>query len=231
MMNDKYLIDRKFPTIFDDALSFAEMAKNIKEDEDFYIEGRLARASILNTSLLPEVVANCLIEKLCLPKSVFKTIDRLDPLGKLDYFLWSHNGSSLDKGIREVQLIAELQSIRNLIVHPKAKKTEWVQVDERTREASFGMTDRLKIPQSSDDWIYDDAVHILRTTMEFLDYVLRTKARFDSQQVLRLLLNTSENLDGKNVYYTVSHEWRQFHELWSLKLDFMGMVQQPEERT
>ncbi|ELA8174534.1 hypothetical protein WKW81_08635 [Vibrio alginolyticus] len=230
MFNDKYLVDRKFPTIFDDALSFAEMAKNLNEDEDFDVEGRLARASILNASLLPEVVSNCLIEKLCLPKSIFKTIDRLDPLGKLDYFLWSHNGTSLDKGTREVQLISELQSIRNSVVHPKAKKTEWVQVDERTREADFGMTSRLKIPQSSDDWIYDDAVKVIRVTMEFLDYVLRIKCGFDSQEVLHLLLNTGESLEEKNVYYSVSYEWIQFHKLWSLKMDFMGMILQPEDR-
>ncbi|WP_404974228.1 hypothetical protein [Vibrio campbellii] len=229
MLNDKYLFDRKFPTIFDDALSFAEMAKELNDDEDFYVEGRLARASILNASLLPEVVSNCLIEKLCLPGPIFKTIDRLDPLGKFDYFLWSHNGTSIDKGLREVQFISELQSIRNSIVHPKAKKTEWVQIDERTREADFGITPRLKIPQSSDDWLYEDAVKVIRVTMEFLDYVLRIRCCFDSQEVLHLLLNTGENLEDKNVHYSISYEWEQLCRLWSLKMDFMGMVLQPEE--
>ncbi|GEB70090.1 hypothetical protein PC2016_1665 [Pseudoalteromonas carrageenovora] len=221
MNNEKYLVDRKFETIFRDALFFTELAHNSLDDH--YKEGRYARTAILNLSIIPEVIANCLIEKLNLPKSIFKEIDKFNPLSKIDYFLWSHNGSSTEKGRQEVQLIMELQSIRNSMVHPKAKKTEWVNVNESMREADFGDTKLLKIPFSIDEWKGDDPFIVLRSVMAFLDYLFREKCNFSDQETLHLLLNTSEVSVESNSYYSIDPEWIDYQKRWSLRMSFLGV--------
>lgn len=148
MKKDKYYVDRKFHTIFSDGIYFTKAAFEALETEEYVQEEHLSRAAILNLSILPEVAANCVLETLSLPKQILNEVDRFSPINKFEFYLWKFKKIKLDRSIQEVQNLQELQSIRNFMVHPKSKKTEWIDVDENTREADLGRTPLLEIPYS-----------------------------------------------------------------------------------
>ncbi|SIT03226.1 hypothetical protein [Neptunomonas antarctica] len=222
MKQDKYYIDRKFETIFRDSIYFTKSAFDALENEN-NTEEQLARAAILNLSILPEVVANCLLETLNLPKNIFNEVDKFTPINKYDFFLWEKKNLKLDRGLQEIQNIQELQSIRNFMVHPKSKKAEWVTVDEFTRTADLGKTKLLEIPYSSDEWQGDDPFIVMRVVMAFFDHIFRVLCEYTPGETQYLLFNTGDNIEGHQVGYFIDSEWKKIQEKWSLRMRFLGV--------
>lgn len=223
MKTAKYYVDRKFHTIFRDGIYFTKTAFDALENEEWIHEEHLARAAILNLSLLPEVAANCVLETLPLPKRILDEIDKFSPINKFEFFIWELKKLKLDRGLQEVQNIEELQSIRNFMVHPKSRKTEWVELDENTREADLGKTLLLEIPYSSQEWQGDDPVIVLRVVMAFLDHIFRTLCEFSPAEVQHLLFNSDEYVEGPKGSHVVYGEWKQIQEKWSLRMKFLGV--------
>jgi len=222
MKQDKYYIDRKFETIFRDSIYFTKAAFDALETES-HTEEHLARAAIINLSILPEVVANCLLETLSLPKNIFNEIDKFSPINKYDFFLWEKKNLKLDRGLQEIQNIQELQSIRNFMVHPKSKKAVWVTVDEFTRTADLGKTKLLEIPYSSDEWQGDAPFIVMRVVMAFFDHIFRVLCEYTPSETQHLLFNTGEYIEGHQVGYFTDSEWEKIQEKWSLRMRFLGI--------
>lgn len=223
MKRNKYYIDRKFHTIFSDGIYFTKAAFDALENEDWMQEEHLARAAILNLSLLPEVAANCVLETLSLPKQILDEVDKFSPISKFEFALWELKKIKLDRSLQEVQNIQELQSIRNFMVHPKSRKTEWVDLDENTKGADLGKTPLLKLPYSSQEWQGDDPFIALRVVMAFLDHMFRTLCEFSPGEVQHLLFNSGEYVEGSKNGHVVYGEWKQIQEKWSLRMKFLGV--------
>ncbi|WP_194436077.1 hypothetical protein [Vibrio fluminensis] len=223
MKVEKYYIDRKFETIFRDSIYFTKAAFEALETENYDDEAHLSRAAILNLSILPEVVANCLLETLSLPKSLFKEVDKFSPISKFEFFLWEKKKIKLDRGLQEIQNIQELQSIRNFMVHPKSKKAEWVPLGGSARMADLGRTKLLEIPYSSDEWQGDDPVIVMRVVMAFFDHIFRVLCDFGPGEVQHLLFNNGEYIEGHRAGYFVLSEWETIQEKWALRMGFLGI--------
>jgi hypothetical protein len=223
MLNDKYSVDRKFETIFNDAIYFTTNALKSLEEDDYKTEEHFSRAAILNLSLLTEVTANCLLETLNLPSHLFKEVDKFSPITKFEYYLWEKKTIKLDRGCEEVQNIQELQSIRNFLVHPKSKKAEWMDLGDNVKAADFGKTKLLEIPYSSQEWQGDDPFIVLRVVMAFLDYVFRVLCEYSPGKVHKILLSSSEHTEAQNHGYSIRHNWKSIQNKWSLRMKFLGI--------
>lgn len=223
MIKDKYYFDRKFETVFKDSIYFTTNALVALEHEDYKKEEHYSRDAILNLSILTEVAANCLLETLNLPSNIFKKVDKFPPVTKIEYYLWEKKKIKLDRGCEEVQHIQELQFIRNFMVHPKSKKTEWKDIGENTREANLGETQLLKIPFSSQEWQGDDPFIVLRVVMAFFDYVFRILCEFNPGEVQHLLFGSGDHIEGPNHGFTIYPEWKQIQNKWSLRMRFLGV--------
>lgn len=223
MRKDKYYVDRKFYTIFRDSIYFTKAAYDALEKEDWIQEEHLARAAILNLSLIPEVAANCVLETLDLPKRIFHDVDKFSPINKFEFYLWEAKNIKLDHGCQEIRNIQELQSIRNFMVHPKSRKAEWVDIDGSSREADLGKTPLLEIPYSSQEWQGDDPFIVLRVVMAFLDHVLRVKCDHNPGDVQYILFNSGEYSKGSKDGYFIDSEWNEIQKKWSLRMKFLGV--------
>nr|MDP2192446.1 hypothetical protein [Rhodoferax sp.] len=223
LKKDKYYVDRKFNTIFRDGIYFTKVAFAALKAEEYVQEGHLARAAILNLSILPEVAANCVLETLALPKHILDEVDRFSSMNKFEFFLWEFKKIKLDRSVQEIQNIQELKSIRDFMVHPKSKKSEWIDVGENTREADLGRTPLLAIPYSSEEWQGDDPFIVLRVVMAFFDHIFRVLCEFSPGEVQHLLFNSGEYIEGPKGGHVIYGEWKQIQEEWSLRMRFLGV--------
>ncbi|EGQ9216873.1 hypothetical protein F8Y87_25045, partial [Vibrio alginolyticus] len=156
------------------------------------------RASIINTCLLLECGANCLIESLDLPKQFFDDIDKLPFLSKFEFYLSKVNpGQRFDRGAEVVQKVRELKTIRDGYVHPKVKKSKYEKVSLNTWDADYGNTPQLKFPRAPKKWHAKHAISALKAVNDFYNEYLLNWCALSTRQTVDLLLS-SEKADLAN---------------------------------
>ena len=171
MLENTYLYERRFEILFNDAIRYGKIANEAYKREDFDELESFSRASVFASTLIFECAANCCLDILDISSHLFKDIDKLPFLSKYEYFYNTLNkGNRINRGCTEFQNAAELKTIRDLIVHPKVKRTEWKRANKNRMEADFGQTQLLKIPYSIEEWNLTDVQSALRVVCAFLDY-------------------------------------------------------------
>ncbi|MEC7824006.1 MAG: hypothetical protein VYD12_05685 [Pseudomonadota bacterium] len=170
-------------------------------DQDQYPDDVIrpfTRASILNTILLLESAANCLIDALDMPSQFYNDIEKLPMLSKYEFFLSKINpDKKFERGISEVQRIVELKSIRDFYVHPKVKKSKWNKIAENVWDTDYGATNQLKFPRDPSDWRREQAILALKTVNNFFNLYFLSWCKFTCDTVVDLLLS-SEKADINN---------------------------------
>jgi hypothetical protein len=159
-----------------------------------------ARASIINAALLLECTANSCIFSLGLPGKLIEELDRLPALSKLDYFLFATSGNHIDRGCREVELVAEVIRLRDHVVHPKPKSGRLVRDQDRPF-VDYGATKSLAIPFDVLKWDHQSAGHISTVVFNFLkkyflEWYALSKGRVTTLLVVRekaLIQGTTES--------------------------------------
>lgn len=151
------------------------------------------RSSVLNTMLLLESAANCLIDALDLPGQFYTDIERLPFLSKYEYFLNTINpGHKFDRGSKEVQLVSELKSIRDFYVHPKVKKSKYQEISANTWDTDYGQTKRLKFPREPSRWSRDNAILALKVVNDFFNKYFMEWCKLTPDAVVDLLLSSEK---------------------------------------
>ncbi|MBE0571470.1 MAG: hypothetical protein IH618_07990 [Ignavibacteriaceae bacterium] len=225
MLEDTFLYERRFNILFDDAINFAKKANKAYEKEDYYELELYSRASIFTATLIFECAANCCLDTLKLSNHFAEDIDKLPFLSKYEFFYNTLNKEkNLDRGCQEFQNAAELKSIRDLIVHPKVKKTKWKRINQSNLQADFGQTKLLKVPHSIDEWNLTDIQTCLRVICAFLDYFFRISCGFTPNEVGDIILSSEDYNKQKRVTtYGINDAWKEAQKYWSLRLQFLGI--------
>jgi hypothetical protein len=167
---------------------------NLKDD----LSRTFSRASIVNSILLLECGANCLIESLKLPSKLFNDIDKIAFISKFEFFLIQHNiKETFDRGCSEVQAISDLKSIRDALVHPKVKKQDMVKISENCWSADFGESQHLSLPRDQHSWEKEHAIVALKAVNQFYNKYLLEWCGFSQKLIVDLLLS-SEPVDIDN---------------------------------
>lgn len=190
--------ERSYWMLVEDSLLLLE-ASETSFQNDF--ANSLARAALLNTLVLPEVVANCCIDDLGLESSVYREIDRLSVVAKFDFYLRTKfRKRSLHRGNRYVQSLGELKKLRDDYVHPKTRKVFWVGPGDGVQTADRPQTPLLGIAKNPRDWWHEDAVLAMRAVHEFLAYFFIDCCRYSKSVVASILAAESE-VPERGVYY------------------------------
>jgi hypothetical protein len=182
---------RTFEDLLYDSVYLLHFAFDTNQDdyEDDVISP-FVRSSILNTVLLLECGANCLIDALNLPGQFYNDIEKLPFLSKFEFFLNRVNCvQAFNRGCKEVQAISELKSIRDFYVHPKVKKAKYEKIAENVWDADFGKTNLLGFPREPRKWKRKHAILALKCVNEFYNKFFLEWCSLSSDAVIDLLLN------------------------------------------
>lgn len=185
---------RTFEDLLYDAIyllyfSFDTNQDDYKDD----IISPFVRSSIINSVLLLECGANCLIDALNLPAKYYNDIEKLPFLSKYEFFLNRINSNQIfDRGCKEVQAIAELKSIRDFYVHPKVKKAKYQKIGEDMWDADFGKTNILDFPREPRKWEREHAIVAIKSVNDFYNTFFLTWCNLTSEAVVDLLLSSDK---------------------------------------
>lgn len=176
-------IDQRALTL---ALDMAVLLDESKKKQGTELGSALARSAITNATLLLECIANSCLFSLALPTRLLDELDKLPPIAKLDYYLFSRRNTHIDRGCRETELAVDVLKLRDHIVHPKPKPGT-------TAEASgvlyidYGATKALQIPLDSREWTHEDGLKVANALTNFLSQFFLVWAKQTIGQVTTLL--------------------------------------------
>lgn len=169
-------------------LYFASDIDIEKYDDD--VASPLIRASIMNSILLLECGANCLIDSLSLPSKFYDDIEKLPFLSKYEFFLQSKfQNKRFDRGVTQIQKIKELKTLRDFYVHPKVKKSKYERIGEHSWDASYGHTNTMQLPRDPSRWKIKHAIDALKGVNEFFNLYLLEWCEFNSDLVVDILFS------------------------------------------
>ncbi len=164
---------------FGDAVHFTARAGDVSPHQT----ARFARVAILASALSLECAANRCLDSLQLPGQEHDDFDKLPPLGKFQVFVAiKANGNLLKRGDTTVQSVAELNKIRNDIVHPKKRRASFVNGEGGYR-LDFGVYPHMKIPRLTPKWSQQDALTVLRAIVDFYRYCFKTTCGMTSNEI------------------------------------------------
>jgi len=217
------LRDQRFLTIVMDAINLLEESSILQNQ----LGASLARASIMNSVVVVEAVANCCLFATKASGTLFRELDRLPPLAKLDYFCFAIKRVHIDRGIREVELVSEVLHLRDHIAHPKPKSGELV-LGSDEEYGSYGATKNLQIPFDTRQWGSSEAKSVLTTVMRFLSTFFLDTCGLTKGKVTTLLVVRETDLIRKGIdtYVTVGRadfeavtKWaKQLHEIIDIRV-------------
>ncbi len=224
MIGEEYLYERNFYILFQDAVQFLNDSDSALAKEDYYGMERFARASIINSTLILECSANCCLDTLNITNSFKKDLDKLPVLSKFEFYLsYKYKERIFDRGCNEIQNVAELKTIRDLIVHPKVQRTKWERIDEFRSKANFGATIKLKLPMTIEEFHRNDALICLRVLCSVLDHLFTNLCCYSSEITKNILICSFAFKEDSSTGVGTPEHWAEDQKKWSLRLGFIGL--------
>lgn len=179
--------ERAFMTLFVDGVHLLKASEN---ETDHDVSASFARGSIACTMMLPEVVANVLIETMGLESSTFSDVDRMSASGKFDFYLRTNfRSKKLDRGSRPVQQLHELKSLRDKFVHPKSQQVRWTASENDTHIGESDRTPFLDMSKNPIMWYSEDAIKAMRAVHAFFAFYFRDLCGYTKRDVSALLFS------------------------------------------
>ena len=134
------------------------------------------KSSILLSILSIEAAANAFIYSLNLQQDEYKAIDRKPALEKFKFFSQKINADKkcqFNKGCMIVQKIADAFKLRDQYVHPKpTQKNAQYSINHNLVDFThdYDYMPHLKIKNDIDACSYDDAIEVIRSVVDFINY-------------------------------------------------------------
>ena len=195
--------DRAFMTLFVDGVHLLQASEN---ESDHAISASYARGSLASTMMLPEVVANVLVETLNLESSTFSDVDRMSAAGKFDFYLrTTFRARRLDRGSREVQQLQELKRLRDVFVHPKPQQVRWTTAKDETHTGESDRTPLLDMSKNPMMWYSEDAIKAMRAVHQFFKFYFGDLCRYTKRDVSALLFSQDAIPDKDAYTYHLFH--------------------------
>jgi hypothetical protein len=184
---------KNFEHLLYDSINLLYMSHDIdRETDEHDLERACARASIINTLLLFECAANCLVSALSFSRGLADDVDKLPFLSKFELCAGRIPGAQiLDRGRIEVAAVVELKALRDAYVHPKVKKQKLVQVSEGHYETESKKTSQLSLSYNPAGWRREAAVSAARAANSFFNYLFLEACALTPDTVCEVLLDPS----------------------------------------
>ena len=216
--------ERNIDTLLFDSINFLLIAdEKIVSDETYH---SACRASGTFTLLLLEAVANCCISNLDLERSIHKEIDRLPVLSKFDFYLRAKfKNRKLDRSHHQVSCVKELKSIRDVLVHLKAYKSEWEVISDTERQSEASNYEILDVSQNIKFWYIQDVTNIFNATHGFLEFFFKDCCKYSKQKVSSILFSESR-VAGDDDYAIplFNRDFKNVLEKYDIKPTYLKLV-------
>ena len=207
-------------TLFVDGVHLLKASEN---EPDYDVSASMARGSLACTMMIPEVVANVLIETLSLESSVFGDVDRMSAIGKFDFFLRTNFRSrKLERGMRPVQALQELKRLRDVFVHPKPQEVHWTPSEDETYMGESGRTPILDMSKNPTSWYSEDAIHAMRAVHSFLAFYFKDLCGYSKGHVSNLLFSKDAVPDkGAGIYHLFYRHFVGSLKKWEVDISYL----------
>lgn len=178
------------------AIKLADLSKNA-EDKD--VEHTLAKSAIIHCCFVIEAIANSLISNIGFQTKFEDSIEKLDPIAKLEFFSYAWKGrTKLDRGSTHIQVLQELISIRNNYVHPKKQTT----TADRNENGDYvieikGVYNQLKIAKDYHLWNCQNAKTCIEKLLSALDYFIIEHLQLCNKKVMDIVFYNFSDNNGK----------------------------------
>ncbi|RCU42872.1 hypothetical protein DU002_19145 [Corallincola holothuriorum] len=195
MGKDYEIIKPFLPNYIDSVLCL----KAAFEAQDPSTKRLLVKSTILHCSFAVEALANNLIQFLDFSTGFGNSIDKLDPIAKLEMFSFLMKKGGFDRGQYQIQVFSSLIKIRNDYVHPKTKQKNRVfstkpsehpidiyVVGEEQNNRNKGVID---ISVESSQWVYEDALKCLSAFTRAIDVLLLDVLELEENSLMCTFLN------------------------------------------
>ncbi|PLX47468.1 MAG: hypothetical protein C0613_14020 [Desulfobulbaceae bacterium] len=163
-VEDIRFVDQRALTL---AVDIAFLLEESERTKDAWHGSAFARCAITNAALMLECVANSCLGSLSLPSRLLEELDRLPPLSKFDYYLFSRTSKHIDRGCCEAQLASDVLKLRDHIVHPKMKPGSIVGEGE-SQYVDYGATKVLGIALDNREWSHSEGMKVAEVATNFL---------------------------------------------------------------
>lgn len=181
-------VERGILSLIEDGIGLAISVERLGQVDG---TGPLARASVLASFFLLEAVANACLESVGVTGRFAEDLDRLPTLSKFDAFLTlGLKKRQLNRGIKEVQGIRELKSLRDCFVHQRRQSIIWETWNPRGESRSKSpVTPVLGLSKIPSYCNLEDALKVLRATHGFLSYFFKKRCGFSKIRVSSILIS------------------------------------------
>ena len=187
-----YALFRPFLPAFADAIHFCDLAHLAALTDP--LMPRYVKASLLNSALSLEALANVLVENIREPpKELRKRLDRISVFEKFQFFAWlARPDVTLDFGSPCFQKARELIDIRDRSVHTRTSRHQLSPAETGPGQINFTEADKsiskhLGIPHSLHLWQPSCAVIGLKVVDELADHLLLTCFGFQPEKTTSML--------------------------------------------
>ncbi|QQS34873.1 MAG: hypothetical protein IPM56_11440 [Ignavibacteriales bacterium] len=218
MENSDTALNKKYLTLFWDSIKLIETASEATQ----FVKGSLIRASIVSTILSIECAANICISSLNLPLEVYNEVERMDVIGKYNFYLYSIKKNLIDKSRNEYSILKNLIRIRNNYAHPKVERGIF---ENGALLAQFG-NDKNEIPFDIRIWNEELAVKILNNSVVFLNYYFKDLCNYSRGQSQTLLASfeQSRNVNDLTTLLVESDLYKLYEKYLNIKPDYLSIL-------
>ena len=223
MIKSKLALNKKLLTLFWDSIELIEAATKATQ----FSNGSLIRGSIIASALSVECAANICIDSLKLSKEIYNEIEKINIIGKFNYYVYAINKKTIDKSRNEYYMLKSIIKIRNNYVHPKVDYGEF---NNNEIFAQFGLMQN-DLPVDIRIWNVDTAIMILNYSVKFFNYYFRELCNYTKGKANTLLTSFEETISSQLIetYISISPE---LHELFIkyIKEDLFYLYIIPEQK-
>lgn len=224
---------RNFLDLLNDAIILAEVAEHSEAVIEGYFgqysfggwpEVSLSRASIISSAFCLEAAANCCIHALQLGRTLSQAVDRQSIFKKFEIFLERVCSRSLNQDPEIVGRAKEVIDIRDTFAHPKVLEAEMYSILGGGMDWEVG---GFKLHGLKRNFICQtyDAVAVLKSVTEFLNYYFTDRCRFSPRKVCSILIDSEPGEITGEPEGLVTFQVPEFiraTERWGLSLEFFG---------
>ncbi|EOD79313.1 hypothetical protein D515_01977 [Grimontia indica] len=206
-------VEKPFLPVYIDAVLSLKAAS---ETEDNEIRRILVKSAIIHCSFAVEALANNAIQFLNFSKHLSNSIDKLDPIAKLELFSLQIRKKEFERGDKAFQVLSALISVRNSYVHPKIRRRtvslpDGEEINELQEfcldENSDTTNDILRLSRNPESWRYEDALRCIRLLTESFDYILIRVVELEKNSLMCMFYNHLTINDISGIVIPENDKW------------------------
>lgn len=194
----EYFVYKPFLSTLVDAVMYAKIANDTKERN---VQNLLSKSAILHCSICVEALANNMLQFLNFGTRFAESIEKLDPISKIELFSIFLKKKNLERGNNCAQIMKAFIDLRNSYVHPKIKKKD---ISDQNHSSKFKL---LQLDEEFQQWNSDDANRCVLKLLQAIDELLIDVIGLEKKSMSCMFSEQIIMKGGSGPVVPSEHEW------------------------